>query len=188
MEHAKALEIAERLKAALAPFCERIEIAGSIRRGKPDVHDIEIVAAPKLLALMDMFGAAVSGANQLETHIGEWLPTKAHLIKNGPRYKQIALPDGINLDLFIVLPPSQWGVQLTLRTGPADFSKWVVTKRRLGGALPSHCRVCDGGVYEGDNLIAMPEEIDFLSFLKLGWLEPGERQARWGRRAATVEK
>ena len=43
MEYNKALEIAEKTKAQLAPYCERIEIAGSIRRKKPDVGDIEIV-------------------------------------------------------------------------------------------------------------------------------------------------
>jgi hypothetical protein len=29
------------------------------------------------------------------------------------------------------------------------------------------------------NLIGFGEEIDFLKFLGLGWIEPGEREARW---------
>ena len=47
MIYEQALEIAEKTKALLAPHCERIEIAGSIRRLKPFVKDIEIVAIPK---------------------------------------------------------------------------------------------------------------------------------------------
>lgn len=43
----KALEIAERIKELLAPYSERIEIAGSIRRKKPEVKDVELVAIPK---------------------------------------------------------------------------------------------------------------------------------------------
>ena len=43
----EALPIAEKLKAELAPFCSRIEIAGSIRRKKPEVKDIEIVCVLK---------------------------------------------------------------------------------------------------------------------------------------------
>ena len=35
------------LRELLAPACERIEVAGSIRRGKPEVKDAEIVAIPK---------------------------------------------------------------------------------------------------------------------------------------------
>ena len=34
---ADALRVADDLKALLAPACERIEIAGSVRRRKPDV-------------------------------------------------------------------------------------------------------------------------------------------------------
>jgi hypothetical protein len=38
MQYAKALKIAETTKALLSPYCERIGIAGSIRRKKPDNH------------------------------------------------------------------------------------------------------------------------------------------------------
>lgn len=47
MKHSTALVIAEKIKAQLAPHCDRIEIAGSIRRKKPEVKDIEIVVIPK---------------------------------------------------------------------------------------------------------------------------------------------
>ena len=43
----QAQQIAERIKSELAPHCDRIEIAGSIRRKKPEVKDIEIVCIPK---------------------------------------------------------------------------------------------------------------------------------------------
>jgi hypothetical protein len=33
--YAQALAIAEEARAALAPYCERIEVAGSVGRGKP---------------------------------------------------------------------------------------------------------------------------------------------------------
>lgn len=38
---------AERIIKTLEPFCERIQIAGSIRRNKPLVGDIEILYIPK---------------------------------------------------------------------------------------------------------------------------------------------
>lgn len=31
----------------MKPFCEKVRVAGSIRRGKPEVKDIELVAIPK---------------------------------------------------------------------------------------------------------------------------------------------
>jgi len=52
---ADARVIAESLMAALGPGCERIEIAGSIRRGRPDVGDIELVAIPRIEQIRDGF-------------------------------------------------------------------------------------------------------------------------------------
>lgn len=49
----KALPIVEELR----PFCQRIEMAGSIRRKCEFVNDIEIVAIPRLEVLQgDLFG------------------------------------------------------------------------------------------------------------------------------------
>ncbi|MEW6287659.1 MAG: hypothetical protein AB1509_15670 [Chloroflexota bacterium] len=50
----EAQKIAARVIDALAPHCQRIEVAGSIRRQSPQVGDIEIVCQPKTGA--DLFG------------------------------------------------------------------------------------------------------------------------------------
>jgi len=47
MPFVEALAAACAIKEMLAPYCERIEIAGSVRRKKPYCKDIEIVAIPK---------------------------------------------------------------------------------------------------------------------------------------------
>jgi hypothetical protein len=44
-----ALRVAESLRATLYGACDRVEIAGSIRREKPQVHDIEIVVVPRIV-------------------------------------------------------------------------------------------------------------------------------------------
>jgi len=46
MDLATARQIAQTVQDRLTPFCERIEVVGSIRRGKPEVHDIDIVCIP----------------------------------------------------------------------------------------------------------------------------------------------
>lgn len=45
LENAK--QLADILLSKMSEYSERVEIAGSIRRGKPEVKDIEIVALPK---------------------------------------------------------------------------------------------------------------------------------------------
>jgi len=44
---AEAAADAEAFVAAVSPWCERIEVAGSVRRGKRDVGDVEYVVIPK---------------------------------------------------------------------------------------------------------------------------------------------
>lgn len=51
MKLEQAQSIAEELRRELEPGCERIEIAGSIRRKKPEVKDIELCLIPKMLTL-----------------------------------------------------------------------------------------------------------------------------------------
>jgi DNA polymerase/3'-5' exonuclease PolX len=46
---ARAVSIAETTRAALAPHCERIAIAGSVRRRRSFVGDIELVCIPRLV-------------------------------------------------------------------------------------------------------------------------------------------
>jgi len=157
--------IARKYLELLAPQCARIEIAGSIRRRKAEVGDIEIVARP--LPTFDLFGSP-NGYHDLS------LPLPA--VKNGQRYKQYILPEGINLDLFIVLPPAQWGVIFALRTGGAEFSRRLVTSKKYGGYLPSLYMIRDGAVRRRTGeVVPTPEEGDFFALLGLDLIPPQER-------------
>ena len=169
MKHADALAIAQELVVQFTPYCQRIEIAGSVRRQKPDVKDIEICAMPRL-ELGGLFGDPISALAAFDySQLGR-------VIKGGQRYVQIALHQQINLDLFLVLPPATWGVIFTLRTGPADFSTHCVTQRSKGGLLPSYLAVRDGVVWQNDQSVPTPEEADFFRVLELAWIPPHQRR------------
>ncbi len=173
MEYSKALLIAETLVGRFESACERIEIAGSLRRLRPEVHDIDIVLQPRMIARKDLFGNVNGEFSLLDERLGGIGEFK----KNGSRQKQLWLPEHeIHVELWIVLPPSQWGVVLTLRTGPADFSHWVVTPRQHGGAMPSYLRCQDNVIWNGKTPLAVPEERDFFQLLELSWMEPQNRK------------
>ena len=135
-----ARHLAEDIEAKLAPGCERIEIAGSLRRERPVIGDIEIVCIPRYQ--VDMFGVvAYEQPSYLDAILsglvaeGRLLPGK----KNGKKFKQFIIPhavSGITLDLFITTP-ERWGVIFAIRTGPASFSKRLVTQQVKGG----YCRI-----------------------------------------------
>ncbi len=175
----RALRLAQRCVAILTPACQRIEIAGSVRREKHTVNDIELVAIPKMvlpaatLFTMGMDTELVSALDNFDySAIGKQ-------VKGGSRYKQVKLHEGIALDIFICMPPAQWGYIFTLRTGNANFSHKIVTNKQLGGWMPSNMHAVNGALYritmDGDVLVPTPEETDFFSAIGKAWIAPKDR-------------
>jgi len=102
----------------LRPACERIEIAGSVRRNKPEVHDAEVVIipTPDLLPLTDTlieYGTA-QYALYGEKRTKRW----------GNNYRGL-LFKGIKCELFMTTEES-WGYQFWLRTGPGDANTLIM--------------------------------------------------------------
>jgi hypothetical protein len=79
------------------------------------------------------------------------------------------------LDFLAVTGAAQWGVILTIRTGPGVFSTRLVTARRYGGGMPEGFRVRDGALWDGARLVETPEEADVFAALGLPWLLPEQR-------------
>ena len=174
MSYAIARQLAETVIIDLAAACERIEIAGSIRRKKPEIGDIEIVCIPKYIAIAaDLFGNPVR-TSALNSQIyraakrNDW-----EAIKDGDMYKQYNIGP-CSLDLFITTP-EKWGCVFTIRTGSAEFTHRLVTARRMGGLCPSYMRFKDGRLWNGDAPLATPEESDVFKALGIDWIEPEKR-------------
>lgn len=166
---ARAAEIVKEL----SPYCERIEIAGSIRRRKPEVGDIEIVAIPK--PWNDLLGQPMPLQRDHALNYVDWRRIGGTLIKGGNKFKQIEMADGLCLDLFIVTPPAQWGVIFLIRTGSEDFSHKLVKSRQSGGLMPSNLKCKDGSIWHGMNILPTPEERDVFKVLGLAWISPENR-------------
>ena len=169
----EAQKISGEIIELLAPYCERIEVAGSVRRKMPEVGDLEIVCIPRrLLNLFGEPGDSVLDHRLIELiQSGYLLPAGA----NGDKYKKFILhPNGVQLDLFIT-DTECWGVIFTIRTGSADFSHRLVTQRFKGGLLPSDLRVGEGRVWRGLEALNTPEEIDFFNVAEIKYIEPKDR-------------
>lgn len=109
----------------IQPYCDKLHIAGSVRRLKPDVHDIEIVCLPKVEVSKDLFGgdAAVIRSKEFIETVNKF----GKIIKGNAtgRYMQIELPEGINLDLFIPAHEDFYRIY-AVRTGSADYAFKVI--------------------------------------------------------------
>lgn len=170
----------------LSPYCERVVVAGSIRRKQADVDDVEIVCVPKVsTAPAGLFGDFVDETNELDVFCREMLVAGVfgHRVdKNGrpafgTRLKRLTY-EGFALDLFSVLAPAQWGVILAIRTGPADFSHRLVTPRSQGGLMPNWLKCRDGAFWRLDGSIATPEEADVFAVIGLPYVAPEQRTGR----------
>jgi len=137
--------IAEQLVELLRPACERIEVAGSLRRRLKMIGDIELVAIPKIEVVEqavagDLFGAIERvRKNRLWDRLTEVLAGRDTL-NHGEKYRKFLwpTPDGepIKVDLFTA-SAGNWGLILLIRTGSATFSEYVVTQLGNQGR-PSH--------------------------------------------------
>ena len=154
MNYKQALEIAEKTKNILSPYCERIEIAGSIRRKKPEVKDIEIVAIPS-----DRF--------QLGLIVNKWKKIRGEVLG---KYTQRVLPEGINLDLFFATRKN-WGLIFAIRTGSAEYSHKILAI----GWVKAGYKSKEGILYKGDNPIVVGEEIDLFNLIGIDYIEPEKR-------------
>ncbi len=158
----QAQTYAAEITAALAPFCERIETVGSVRRGRSDVGDIEILLIPR---------PGFDGHFQQLLLDGVFARNDA----NGLRLKRVFYA-GVSLDLFICRPPAQYGWLQVLRTGSAEFSHWLVTQSRYGGARPSGYVCQNAGWYRDGRVIEMPDEEDvFALIFNCGVPDPAQR-------------
>ena len=195
MKHADALRIAEGLLEKFRPVCMRIEIKGSVCRGKEEPKDIELLAIPDLSPVPRgklEFGKPILKVykTRLDAMVEEMEQAGVCIIRSGgEKYKKLwMIRENVQVDLFLVTPPAQWGVQSVIRTGPSDFSHWMVTRKSRGGALPDEYIMADGAVGKRvrtskgesrEGVIPMPEEADFFRLCGMKWVEPRERFARW---------
>jgi DNA polymerase/3'-5' exonuclease PolX len=165
------------LHAQLVGSCDRLEVAGSIRRQRPEVNDIEFVAVPK----RDPFDRLQLRLTTLVSESYLNVGSKSRDGKRaplGPRYYRLSFR-GTQVDIFCVLPPSDWGVQFCLRTGSREYSHWIVTE-----ALRRDFKVDSGQLWKihKERLpwefekIRCPEERDFFKALGIEYVDPRDRE------------
>jgi DNA polymerase/3'-5' exonuclease PolX len=190
---AEATDLATELVDLLLDSCTRLMVAGSIRRRRPDVGDIEIVAIPRYEVVQADLFAPGDGLNRnlLSARCLDLVDdgVLAHRLDvNGRRafgqkYMRLFFR-GVALDLFSP-DVDTFGVILTIRTGPADFSHRLVTPRRQGGLLPDWLAVREGRIWRGTTALVTPEEIDVFQAVGLDWIEPEDRTGREKARSAS---
>ncbi len=156
---------AERLEKAIRAFPEvkRVAVAGSIRRHKTTIGDIDILAvSDNPERVMDRFIA---------------LPEVAHVYDTGPTKTNVRLSYGIDADLRVV-PEESWGAALCYFTGSKAHS---IALRNI--ALEQGLKLNEYGLFKGEKNIASEKEEDIYQALGLPYVKPEDRET-----ADTIER
>lgn len=146
------LDRADRCAAALLswliPHCVRIEIAGSVRRRKSVVNDIDLVVVPNVTEERDLFG------NPQRRRNATWMEIERRC--TAERWAVICA--GANIVSFVAADvrvdvywstESTWGTSLLCRTGSKEHNIWFAKFAEARGAKwhPGDGLYRDGRIY-----------------------------------------
>ena len=157
----EAERIADQVKTAVSAHCDTIEVAGSLRRQKTKVHDIDFVVVTKSDAEWQKISE-------------ELKRMKAKLNCLGSNVIKALLP--IKNSLFKVdfyrAKPSTFGIHLLIRTGSADHNMWLA-----GYAISKGMRLkYSEGLIKDGTVIAGENEKGVFEALGLPYPSPSERE------------
>lgn len=154
MELERAKSIATEVIKRLAPYCERIEVAGSIRRQRPVVKDIDLVLIP-------------SDSWNLNHEILGLGPTRSA----GSKLMRV-LYNGTQVDVYFSTEET-WATLLLIRTGSAENNIRLATLAKKRGW---HLAANGEGLFnENGQRIAGESEESIYRALDLRYQQPWER-------------
>lgn len=176
-----AMAVAHALTETLRPFCHRIQIAGSLRRKKPFVGDIEILFVPRFEERQaDMFSTLpvdIAGEEidfMLARREIEKRPNVKGIFTWGEANKYARhIASGIPVDFFTTTAAAWW-VALAIRTGSKETNlRLTMGANKLGRTLHAY----GDGVSSnrgGPSIQATSEEMVF-ALCGVKYLPPDER-------------
>jgi DNA polymerase (family X) len=152
-----ALRTATEMVDALAPLGQRCAYAGSLRRWRETIGDIDILAAADDSApLMAAFSAG------------------HEVVASGPAKTTVRTASGLTADLRVV-PLDAWGAALQYFTGSAAHN---VAVRQI--AIKQKLKLSEYGLFDAETneLIVSRTEEEVYERLGLAWVPPAMREDR----------
>jgi DNA polymerase (family X) len=153
-----AMGVAEEIIEALSPLAGRCEYAGSLRRCRETIGDVDILAtADEPGPLMAAFVA---------------LPLVSEVIARGEKKTSIRTTKGLQVDLRVV-PAESWGAALQYFTGSKAHN---IRTREI--AVRAGLKLSEYGLFEvesGDLVVSATEE-EVYERLGLPWVAPTLRE------------
>ena len=145
------IKLAERIVKYLKPYCRRIQIAGSIRRGEKNPRDIDIVLIPKNI-----------------DKLVEAMKKKGKFLQGG-EHESTWRVEGIKVELYYTIP-EEFGAELLAYSSRKGSGIGLrIVARRKGFKLNNH------GLFRGRKRIASKTEREIYRALGRPYKKPEER-------------
>ncbi|NUR88944.1 MAG: DNA polymerase/3'-5' exonuclease PolX [Nonomuraea sp.] len=155
-----AMALAEQVMASLS--ADRMAYAGSLRRMKDTIGDIDILA--------------VAPESIMESFRGQ--PYVAEVIAAGDKKTSIRTTSGMQVDLRVV-PAGSWGAAMQYFTGSKEHN---VATREI--AVKKGWKLSEYGLFEGERVIAAETEEEIYAALGMQFVPPPLREDGGEVRAA----
>jgi DNA polymerase/3'-5' exonuclease PolX len=172
----KAARIAVKIITELTTYCAtgKCVVAGSLRRLRPRVGDIDIVCEPR-----DWLGEHHQALrDRIKAHTRVLTDGQQNLIVT---LAVPGLPDPVQIDVFFAKPrhkelfdevPGNFGMMLLQRTGSKEHNIWLATRAESLGLKFSPYR----GILRGNAVIASETEESIFRALELEPIAPERRE------------
>ena len=162
----EAESLANQLKTTVSAQCDRIEVAGSIRRQKTKVHDIDFVVAAKSDLEWQKISEKLKHLKAKPNCQGKSV-TKAY----------VPCQNGLFQVDFYRAQPKTFGIHLLVRTGSAEHNMWLAAYAISKGM---RIRYSEGLLKDG-KVIAGENEQGVFKALGLPYPLPHEREIADGK-------
>src|SRR5665647_22471 len=157
----EAEKTAAQIKATVDAHCELLEVAGSIRRQKPKVHDIDFVVVAKSDAEWQKINDKL-----------KQLKAKPNCSGNSVIKAFVPCENGFFQVDFYRAKPSTFGIHLLVRTGSAENNMWLA-----GYAISKGMRIkYSEGLIKDNKAIAEETEKGVFEALDLSYPLPSQRE------------
>jgi len=182
----QARKLADKVVEELLPACERVEIAGSIRRERPECGDIDLVLLPHArtgeVLLPDLVKRLIYPDGKLETD-GR-AAKRLRLRKNGVQCDLWIAHHGMHVgaDMFSsgYLVPPNFGALMATYTGSMshNINRLITAAKRQGWKWSPVQGIVIPGPTDGASPVEIVSEDEAEIFRRLfgSWITPNKRE------------